>query len=127
MAYVDIADIRQWFRENPALDDAPIEEVMEEMETYVSNYIDMYPLPPAHPLLKHIIRDLTISRLIFNITPAGGSNFDLAVELNRQAMSKLYQIKQDGLIIPGESTQRGNWQNQVFSRDSFWTIEDFDV
>lgn len=124
MAYVDVADIRQHLRENDAFSDANILEMMEEVESYVANYISESPLPDNQPLLRSIIRDLTISRLIFNLTSAQGEAPPVAVELDRIANRKLYMIRTEGLETG--TTGRGNVNNEVVSPyEPFWTIEDF--
>lgn len=125
MVYVEVADIKQHYRESSAYPDANIIEMMEEEQAYVENYLKMSPLPPAHPVLRSIIRDLTISRLMLNIASASGEAPGLAVELERQANRKLFQIKSDGLMVEGWT--RGNPDKQVINPypETFWTLEDF--
>lgn len=123
--YVDADDIMQHFRQAPAITSETIEEVMEEKEYYVQTFLNLTELPPDNPILKDIIRNLTIAAGITMITPAQPENLSKAQMLNSNALRQLREIDDSGLGIVGGSPRPGAAYEVYNPYPPFFTLDDF--
>lgn len=105
--YIDAEDISQHFRQSGGLDDETIEELMAEQEYYVQTRLNLPSLPPDNPILKGIIRDLTIAACIYEITPASADNVVKADSQRREAKARLRELESEGLGVIGGSGKPG--------------------
>lgn len=126
--YLDAEDIEQHFRQSGALDIETIEEVMEEQEYYVQTRLRLPQLPPDNPILRDIIRDLTIAKGIYRITPANADNLIKADSQERSALRKLRELETGGLGIIGGKL-RGEPSTEVYNPiyGTFFPLSDWDV
>ncbi len=128
MAYVDVDDIRQHFRQSGALDDDTIEEIMGEQESYVKARLRLATLPPDNDILKQVIRNLTVSHVIFNVTSVAG-DYDKGTALRSEALRLLNEIGREGMgIRPNPFDQAGGWESEVinpYGEDRFFNPSDF--
>lgn len=129
MAYVDPSEIRGSFREAQALSDALITEFMGQEEAYVSSRLRIPSLPPSDPILTQIIRDLTIARAIFNITPASSERYQMAIAMRQEALRRLDEAESNGWITDPGSTPDARIDEEVYNpyaeEEPFFSPEDY--
>lgn len=113
MSYVTVGDIRNAMRESGALPDALLQEFIDQEEAYVKAILRLDSFPPDNLILKEIIRDLVIARAIYNITPANSDRYAMAVSLRGEALRRLQEVDNRGLIPSGSSG--GGYGDEVYN------------
>ena len=117
--YTDAIDIRQHIRGGERASVPQIQEIMDEMESWVGAELDIDPLPPNNPILRAIIRELSTSRIILDILPVSAENLSRADMHERRGMRLLESAKREG-IAPTDFSSRDpakevyNPHNEVF-------------
>lgn len=129
--YVDAEDIRQHFKAGGSLTEETVEEIMAEQEYYVKARLGLDALPPNNPILKSIVRDLSISNGINSLVAATDTQNAKAVYLRNEALRKLRELDDDRKGLDGGSySERQTWENQVYNPygdEPFFKPEDFDL
>lgn len=121
--YVDAVDLKQHFRQGQGVDEATIEEIMGEQEEYVRTRLKLDVLPPDNPILKSIIRDLTISKCIYQLTSINVDQLSKADQLERGALRRINELEREGTLKKRDIT---NIDKEVYSPyTSFFTPGDF--
>ncbi len=121
--YVDPVDLKQHFRQGAGVDESTIEEIMREQETYVQGRLRLDALPPNHDVLKSVIRDLTISKCIYQLTSINVDQLSKADQLERSALRRLRELEDEGSLKPRDKT---NVSREVYSPyPKFFTPGDF--
>lgn len=125
--YVDVPDIRQHVRQSGALTDETINELMREQEYYVETVLNIPALPPDNPLLKNIIRDLTIAATIYAIIPVSSDDVGKANFIRAEALRKLSDADREGIgIVRGTQGARdSSVEIRNLYTSPFWTPSDF--
>ncbi len=125
MPYVDVADIQEHLRIGNRVQPAQITELMTEVESYVKMHLNTDPLPPDNDVLKSIVRELTMARVILDALPA--TSDDLARAQMHQSLGArlLTEVKDEGLT-PNNVGSR-DVSKEVYNPDPspFFTVEDF--
>lgn len=127
--YVDVPDIRQHVRQSGALTDETINELMREQEYYVETVLNIPSLPPDNPLLKNIIRDLTIAAAIYAIVPVSSDDVGKANFIRAEALRKLSDADREGIgIVRGSQAARdASTEIRNLYASPFWTPSDFNL
>jgi hypothetical protein len=125
--YVDAEDLRQHFRAGGGLDDELVEEVMLEQENYVQQRLGLSALPPENPILKNIVRDLTIAGAIYVMTPASADNVVKADSQRREALRRLEELRVEGFRVGGDSNICKSIEAEMYNsyEDSYFKANDF--
>lgn len=125
--YIDADDIRQYLPQSRGVSTETIDETMEEWEYYVQTRLNLSELPPNHPILRNIIRDLTIATVITALSPANVDNLSRADIQKREGLRKLRELEEGGLGVIGGRT-RTDPLNDVFNPypHPFFSFEDFE-
>lgn len=127
--YVDVPDIKQHLRQSGALTDETINELMREQEYYVETVLNIPTLPPDNPLLKSIVRDLTIAAAIYAIVPANSDDVGKANFMRAEALRKLSDADRQGIgIVKGSQADRdSSMEIRNLYTAPFWTPKDFNL
>jgi hypothetical protein len=110
--YVDAEDLLQHFRQGQGLDEESIEEIMSEQEDYVQERLKLDVLPPSNNIVKSIVRDLTIAKCIYELTPINVDQLAKADSQERSALRKLGELEREGSLKTRDSS---NLDKEVFS------------
>lgn len=123
--YTDAIDIRQHLRGATGLTVPQIEEIMEEVEYYISTELDIDPLPPDNPLLRSMVRELTLSRAILDLMAPSSETLGRADVHRRNGMDLLASAKREG-IFPSSYSSR-DAASEVYSPREvpIWSIDEF--
>jgi hypothetical protein len=123
--YTDPQDIRQHLRGAQQLAVPQIAEIMQEVESYVSQRLDLSPLPANNDILKEIIRELTSSRVILDLLNPTNENLARAEMHERRGMGRLRDADRHG-IAPNNYADR-DYTAEVIVQPEYpaWTAEDF--
>jgi len=125
MAYIDPQDIIQHKRGLAQVPVPNLQEIMGEIEYFVSIRLDLNPLPPNNPLLKNIIRELSTSRAILDLLPPQAENLNAAVLHEQRGFKLLAEAKANGIEPVDYSTK--DYTKEVYVPPEYpaWTSEDF--
>lgn len=123
--YVDVQDIRQHVKGAGNAPVPQIQEIMEEVESYVSAQLDIHPLPPNNPILRSIIRELTTSRIILDLLPITAENLSRAQMHEQRGFRQLRDAKTEG-IAPRDNSLR-DARSEVYTprAEPFFTYDMF--
>lgn len=123
--YVDPIDLKQHFRQGAGVDEDTIAEIMQEQESYVQGRLRLDALPPNHDVLKSIIRDLTISKAIYQLTSINVDQLSKANDLERSALRRLRELESEGSLKPRNIS---NVDREVYSPYApLFTPRDFGI
>ena len=110
--YVDAEDLMQHFRQGQGLDEETIEEIMLEQEDYVQDKLKLDVLPPNNNIIKSIVRDLTIAKCIYELTPINVDQLSKADSQERSALRKLNELEREGSL---KKRDQANLDKEVFN------------
>lgn len=110
--YVDAEDLMQHFRQGQGLDEETIEEIMAEQESYVQARLKIDVLPPSNEIIKGIVRDLTIAKCIYELTPINVDQLAKADQQERGALRRLNELEREGTLKRRDFT---NVEKEVYS------------
>jgi hypothetical protein len=110
--YVDAEDLMQHFRQGQGLEEETIEEIMSEQEDYVQERLKLDVLPPDNNIIKSIVRDLTIAKCIYELTPINVDQLSKADSQERSALRKLNELEREGSLKKRDTT---NLVHEVYS------------
>jgi hypothetical protein len=125
MPYIDPQDIREHLRGSGSIQQPTLVEVMTAVESYVKMRLNMDPLPPDNPVVKDIIRELSIAKIITDLMNPTGEDLSRAEYHRRNALAMINDAKRDGLV-PFSSGNRviskevyNPYPEPFFSREDF--------
>lgn len=125
--YIDADDVRQYLPQGRGFSTESIDETMEEWEYYVQTRLKLDQLPPNHPTLKNVIRDLTISSVITAMSPANVDNLTRADIQKREGLRKLRELEEGGLGVIGGGATRTDPLKDIYNPydEPFFSAKDF--
>lgn len=124
--YVDAQDIRQHLRGAQGVPIPNVNEIMEEVETYVASELDLgTSLPPNNPALRAMVREFTNARVILDLLPATSENI-ARTQLHQQNGDRLLKSARREGITPNDISSRDP-EKEVYnpSKEPFWPVELF--
>lgn len=96
MTYVNPQDIREHFGGIGSVPQPQIAELMTEVENYVKMRVNMDPLPDNVDVLRDIIRELTIAKVLGSIA-RGSEELAVADFHRRNGLTMINDVNRDGL------------------------------
>lgn len=125
MTYIDPQDIREHLRGSASVQQPALVETMEAVEAYVEMRLNMDPLPPDNKVIKDIIRELAIAKVITDLMSPNAEDLTRAEYHRRNGMAMINDAKKDGLIpfsIGGRVISKevyNPYPEPFFSREDF--------
>lgn len=125
MPYIEPRDIQEHLRIGGRVSIPAITELMREVESYVKMHLNLDPLPENVDVLRSIIRELTMSKVIMDSLQPNSEDLARAQTHNAIGMRMLREVKDEGLV-PADIGSR-NVANEVYNPDPFpfFNIGDF--
>lgn len=125
MPYIDPQDIREHLRGSGSIAQPALIETMEAVEAYVGMRLNMDPLPLENKIIKDIIRELSIAKVITDLMSPTAEDLTRAEYHRRNGLSMINDAKRDGLIPINMSGR--NIEKEVYNPypEPFFKMEDF--
>ncbi len=127
MPYIDVQDIREHLKIGGRVSPAQIQELMTEVESYVKMHLNVDPLPENSNILKSIIRELTMAKVILDALSPTSDDLARAQMHNALGMRMLREVKDEGLVPSNTGTR--DVTKEVYNPypEPFFSIMDFQV
>jgi hypothetical protein len=127
MPYVNPQDIREHVKGIGSVGVPQISELMTEVETYVKMRLNMSTLPENNDIVKDIVRELTISKVILDTLQPNAEDLGRADMHRRNGRQLLQEAITDGLVPGSLSPANRDITKELYNPypEPFFTREEF--
>jgi len=128
MSYVEPNDIRQHLRGAGGASVPAIAELMQEVESFVKIRLDMDPLPENNDIIRDIVRELTLAKVIVDLMAPSAEDLSRAQMHRRNGMEQLEHADRHGVTPRNTGAPGGrDVSKEVYNPypEPFFTAESF--